>query len=66
MKKIFGIDLGTNSIGWAIRELNSSNTQIVHKGVLTFEKGIPIRWLLSHAVCVRGLKPENQTAVCLS
>lgn len=40
MKKIFGIDLGTNSIGWAIRELNSSNTQIVHKGVLTFEKGV--------------------------
>lgn len=40
MKKVLGLDLGTNSIGWAIREFNSSNNQIVFKGVLTFDKGV--------------------------
>lgn len=40
MKKVLGIDLGTNSIGWTIREINSSDNQIVDKGVLTFEKGV--------------------------
>ncbi len=40
MQKIIGLDLGTNSIGWAIREINSSENQIVDKGVLTFEKGV--------------------------
>lgn len=40
MKKVLGLDLGTNSIGWAIRQLNASDNQIVHKGVLTFEKGV--------------------------
>lgn len=40
MKKILGVDLGTNSIGWAIRELNATENQIVDKGVLTFDKGV--------------------------
>jgi CRISPR-associated endonuclease Csn1 len=40
MKKVMGIDLGTNSIGWTIREINSTDNQIVDKGVLTFEKGV--------------------------
>ena len=41
MEKILGIDLGTNSIGWAIRELNPSiENQIIDKGVLTFDKGV--------------------------
>ena len=41
MEKILGIDLGTNSIGWAIREINNElENQIVDKGVLTFEKGV--------------------------
>ena len=40
MKKVLGIDLGTNSIGWAIREIGSLDNQIIHKGVLTFEKGV--------------------------
>ncbi len=41
MEKILGIDLGTNSIGWAIREINSElDNQIIDKGVLTFDKGV--------------------------
>lgn len=41
MEKILGLDLGTNSIGWAIREINSEfENQIIDKGVLTFEKGV--------------------------
>ncbi|NWG27154.1 MAG: hypothetical protein HXY48_01330, partial [Ignavibacteriaceae bacterium] len=40
MKKVLGLDLGTNSIGWSIRELNLPDNQIINKGVLTFEKGV--------------------------
>lgn len=40
MEKILGIDLGTNSIGWAIRDSSIKGNQIIDKGVLTFEKGV--------------------------
>ena len=41
MEKVLGIDLGTNSIGWAIREVNNElENQIIDKGVLTFDKGV--------------------------
>jgi len=40
MSKILGLDLGTNSIGWAIRDPSEPDNQIVDKGVLTFEKGV--------------------------
>lgn len=40
MEKILGIDLGTNSIGWAIRDTSEIENQIIDKGVLTFEKGV--------------------------
>jgi CRISPR-associated endonuclease Csn1 len=40
MNKILGLDLGTNSIGWAIRDTSIADNQIVDKGVLTFEKGV--------------------------
>jgi len=41
MEKILGLDLGTNSIGWAIREVNNSlENQIIDKGVMTFDKGV--------------------------
>lgn len=40
MKKILGLDLGTNSIGWAIRDIDEPENQIIDKGVLTFEKGV--------------------------
>lgn len=42
MSKIFGIDLGTNSIGWALRNSNLAGNQIEKFGVLTFNKGIGI------------------------
>lgn len=40
MQKILGLDLGTNSIGWAIRDTDEVENQIIDKGVLTFEKGV--------------------------
>lgn len=40
MEKILGLDLGTNSIGWAIRNTAETNNQIVDKGVLIFSKGV--------------------------
>lgn len=40
MEKILGLDLGTNSIGWAIRDTSSKENQIIDKGVLTFDKGV--------------------------
>lgn len=41
MEKIIGLDLGTNSIGWAIRSVdNDLENQIIDKGVLTFDKGV--------------------------
>lgn len=42
MSKILGIDLGTNSIGWAIRDTELSVNQIEKFGVLTFNKGVGI------------------------
>lgn len=40
MSNILGLDLGTNSIGWAIRDTSVPGNQIINKGVLTFEKGV--------------------------
>lgn len=42
MEKILGLDLGTNSIGWAIRNtlLKDDNNQIEKCGVIIFEKGV--------------------------
>jgi len=40
MEKILGIDLGTNSIGWALRDTSEIGNQIIDKGVLTFDKGV--------------------------
>ncbi len=40
MEKILGLDLGTNSIGWAIRDTSEKENQIIDKGVLTFDKGV--------------------------
>lgn len=38
--KTLGIDAGTNSIGWAIRDTQFDDNQIVDYGVITFEKGV--------------------------
>jgi len=40
MAKILGLDLGTNSIGWAIRDTDADENQIVDDGVLIFQKGV--------------------------
>jgi len=40
MKKTLGIDLGTNSIGWVIRNADLLDNQIEDFGVITFEKGV--------------------------
>ena len=40
MEKVIGIDLGTNSIGWALRNLLEIENQIIDKGVLIFDKGV--------------------------
>lgn len=40
--KILGIDLGTNSIGWAIRNPDLTGNQIEKFGVLTFNKGVGV------------------------
>lgn len=40
MNKILGLDLGTHSIGWALRDTTVPDNQIIDKGVLTFEKGV--------------------------
>ena len=41
MSKILGLDLGTNSIGWAIRDNKIKNkNQITATGVLIFPKGV--------------------------
>lgn len=41
MNKILGLDLGTNSIGWAIRNIKvAEGSQIIDKGVVVFKKGV--------------------------
>ncbi|MBF2707734.1 type II CRISPR RNA-guided endonuclease Cas9 [Flavobacterium soyangense] len=40
MAKILGLDLGTNSIGWAIVEKNSGDFSLVDKGVRIFSEGV--------------------------
>lgn len=42
MITILGIDLGTNSIGWAIRNTMLTGNQIEKFGVLTFNKGVGV------------------------
>jgi CRISPR-associated endonuclease Csn1 len=39
-KKILGLDLGTNSIGWAIIEKGQKDTALLNKGVHIFPKGV--------------------------
>lgn len=40
MEKILGIDLGTNSIGWAIVEKDGNSTKLVDNGVHIFQEGV--------------------------
>lgn len=40
MSKILGLDLGTNSIGWSLRNTQLSENQMEKFGVITFNKGV--------------------------
>lgn len=40
MARILGLDLGTNSIGWAIRDKNKEGNQIIDANVLVFPQGV--------------------------
>ncbi len=40
MTKILGLDLGTNSIGWAITEQNEDTFTLLDKGVDIFQEGV--------------------------
>lgn len=40
MNKALGLDLGTNSIGWSIRDVQLPGNQIEKVGVVTFNKGV--------------------------
>ena len=42
MNKIFALDLGTNSIGWALRNPDLIQNQIEKFGVITFNKGVGV------------------------
>ncbi len=40
MARILGLDLGTNSIGWAIRDTNQDGNQITDTNVIVFPQGV--------------------------
>ncbi len=40
MGKTLGIDLGTNSIGWAITEFSDDHTSLIDAGSLIFQEGV--------------------------
>ena len=40
MAKILGLDLGTNSIGWAITERTESGSVLLDRGVDIFQEGV--------------------------
>lgn len=40
MAKVLGLDLGTNSIGWAIVEQNDCGYTLLDKGVDIFQEGV--------------------------
>ncbi|MCQ2175071.1 MAG: CRISPR-associated protein Csn1 [Bacteroidales bacterium] len=40
MGRILGIDLGTNSIGWAIVDKDNGTTKLIDKGVNIFQEGV--------------------------
>lgn len=38
--KTLGLDLGTNSLGWAVIDWDAESNPIAHKGVVVFEEGV--------------------------
>ena len=39
-ERILGLDLGTNSIGWAIIRRTQTGCELLNRGTTTFEKGV--------------------------
>jgi CRISPR-associated endonuclease Csn1 len=39
-EKVLGINLGTNSVGWAIVEKDDDNCKLLYRGVLIFQEGV--------------------------
>lgn len=42
MEKILGLDLGTNSLGWAVVEHEEKEFKLIQKGVRIFQEGVKI------------------------
>ena len=42
MEKVLGLDLGTNSIGWAVILREYNKITLLEKGVLIFQEGMKI------------------------
>ncbi len=40
MEKVLGLDLGTNSIGWAIIQREGDQSTLIDKGVSIFQEGV--------------------------
>ena len=40
MARILGLDLGTNSLGWAITEQTDDGCRLLDKGVDIFQEGV--------------------------
>ena len=40
MEQILGLDLGTNSIGWAITEKDETGFRLIDRGVDIFKRGL--------------------------
>lgn len=56
MAKILGLDLGTNSVGWAVVEKEDGRFSLVDKGVRIFQEGVKIE------KGVEGSKAAERTA----
>ena len=59
MSKTIAYDLGTNSIGWSIREDQKEGNQIVNAGVITFNKGVGEEKNIEYSLAASrtGIKP---------
>ena len=59
MKRILGIDTGTNSLGWAVVDKNEMGEySLVRKGSLIFQEGVKIEQVLL------DWKKKGQNASC--
>jgi CRISPR-associated endonuclease Csn1 len=62
MAKILGLDLGTNSIGWAIVEKENNNFLLINKGVRIFSEGVNIEAKTNSESSKAAKRTENRSA----